>query len=218
MSNKVKRRKKWFEENGPCQDCDTWKDLELHHVDPLLKEDSRIWSWSDERREAELAKCIVLCTECHKDIHVYLKRLGISGKGKNFLAHRRLAICITCNKEGRIVARNMCYNCYNKWQRTSNLTICAECKEEKPHAALGLCSTCYSRYKRANPNKRRMIVCAKCGEKKRHEGKGLCRVCYMQDYYKTRIITCPDCQREMPLYARGICGACYQRRKKNNSL
>jgi hypothetical protein len=39
--------------------------LELDHVDPALKVSHRVWSWARERREAELAKCQVLCHDCH---------------------------------------------------------------------------------------------------------------------------------------------------------
>ena len=40
--------------------------LTPHHRDPAQKEDHRIWSWSPERIEAELAKCTDLCDDCHK--------------------------------------------------------------------------------------------------------------------------------------------------------
>ena len=60
-----KRRQAWFDENGPCQHCGSDQDLELHHVDSSTKVDHKVWSWSRERREAELAKCIALCNDCH---------------------------------------------------------------------------------------------------------------------------------------------------------
>ena len=60
------RRDRWFRENGPCVDCGSWEDLELDHVDPKTKISSKIWSWSDERREVELKKCKPRCYGCHK--------------------------------------------------------------------------------------------------------------------------------------------------------
>lgn len=61
----AKRRKSWFDNNGPCRRCWEYKDLELHHVNPEEKENNCIWSWSEERRLRELEKCIVLCRKCH---------------------------------------------------------------------------------------------------------------------------------------------------------
>lgn len=59
------RRAEWFAENGPCIDCGAWDDLQVDHVDPEQKIAHRIWSWSSERREAELAKCVVRCRTDH---------------------------------------------------------------------------------------------------------------------------------------------------------
>ena len=58
-------RKEWFDKNGPCKECGNEENLELHHVDPKKKVTHRVWSWSISRREKELAKCVVLCRECH---------------------------------------------------------------------------------------------------------------------------------------------------------
>lgn len=59
-----KRRESYF--NGKsCAWCGDTEDLELDHIDPNMKTSHRIWSWSEERRAAELAKCQPLCTPCH---------------------------------------------------------------------------------------------------------------------------------------------------------
>lgn len=60
------RRNQWFKENGPCQECGSWINLELDHIDPKTKVSHRVWSWSEERRNKELAKCQALCRQCHK--------------------------------------------------------------------------------------------------------------------------------------------------------
>ena len=61
----ARRRQAWLDENGPCVRCGSADELEVDHVDPEKKVSHRVWSWSAERRDAELSKCQVLCGECH---------------------------------------------------------------------------------------------------------------------------------------------------------
>lgn len=61
------RRDSWFKEHGPCVNCGSWENLELDHEDPKQKVTHRVWSWSKERRDKELAKCRALCSDCHKE-------------------------------------------------------------------------------------------------------------------------------------------------------
>lgn len=60
------RRDKWLADNGPCVDCGSNINLEVDHVDPSMKVDHKVWSWSEDRRVGELDKCEVRCRECHK--------------------------------------------------------------------------------------------------------------------------------------------------------
>ena len=60
-----KRRLEYFE-GKYCERCGSSEDLQLDHVDPDKKISHRIWSWSEERREEEIAKCQVLCKPCHR--------------------------------------------------------------------------------------------------------------------------------------------------------
>lgn len=60
------RRRAWLEVNGPCVQCGSTVNLEVDHIDPATKVDHKVWSWRRERREAELAKCQVLCVRCHR--------------------------------------------------------------------------------------------------------------------------------------------------------
>jgi HNH endonuclease len=60
------RRLKWLAENGPCKQCGSLDRLEVDHIDPGKKSTHRIWSYSLEKRLAELSKCQVLCYSCHK--------------------------------------------------------------------------------------------------------------------------------------------------------
>ncbi len=62
----LKKRRDWLMTNGPCQSCGSVENLEVDHIDPSLKISHRVWSWAEPVRMAELAKCQVLCSVCHK--------------------------------------------------------------------------------------------------------------------------------------------------------
>lgn len=85
------RRAEFFGDKS-CVRCGAIDNLELDHVDPTEKVSNHIWSWSLARREAEIAKCQILCAECHKQktisqlpiTHGYLAyRHGTSSMYKN---------------------------------------------------------------------------------------------------------------------------------------
>lgn len=61
----AKRRSDWFHDKV-CVRCGSSDDLQLDHIDPSTKVDHKVWNWSQTRREIELAKCQVLCADCHK--------------------------------------------------------------------------------------------------------------------------------------------------------
>jgi hypothetical protein len=63
-----KRRAEFFGDKICCQ-CGSAEHLELDHRDPSEKVNSAIWSWSEERRAAEIAKCDIRCSKCHKERH-----------------------------------------------------------------------------------------------------------------------------------------------------
>lgn len=58
------RRAEFFKDKK-CVRCGSRESLELDHIDPSMKVDHKIWSWSQERRDEEIAKCQVLCKPCH---------------------------------------------------------------------------------------------------------------------------------------------------------
>lgn len=60
-----RRRREWIDANGPCVDCGSEEHLEVDHRDATQKVTHRVWSWSEPRRLAELAKCVVRCHDCH---------------------------------------------------------------------------------------------------------------------------------------------------------
>jgi hypothetical protein len=61
----AKRRAAFFAGKS-CVDCGSTEQLEIDHVDPTQKVAHRIWSWRKDRRELELAKCVVRCRSCHR--------------------------------------------------------------------------------------------------------------------------------------------------------
>lgn len=65
MREWMRARRNAFFEGKFCVHCGGTENLELDHVDRSTKNDHKIWSWSQVRREAELAKCQVLCRTCH---------------------------------------------------------------------------------------------------------------------------------------------------------
>lgn len=59
---------------GRCGDCkNSYPNCvyEFHHLDPASKDvnPSKALTWTKDRRERELAKCIMLCSNCHKIRH-----------------------------------------------------------------------------------------------------------------------------------------------------
>ncbi len=76
----------WLIDNGPCRECGSWDDLEIDHIDPSTKDPrlfngGSIWNWSAERRSEELAKCQVLCCDCHMAKTVAARRKTHCPKG-----------------------------------------------------------------------------------------------------------------------------------------
>lgn len=64
---------------GACQTCGYSKclaALEFHHVDGKEESPSYvIMAWSWERAKKELAKCVLLCSNCHKEVHYGVREL-----------------------------------------------------------------------------------------------------------------------------------------------
>lgn len=68
------KRQEWLEAHGPCVICGSRDRLEIDHKDPAtkdprLKSGTGMWSWTQERRDAELQKCQVLCHRHHVQKH-----------------------------------------------------------------------------------------------------------------------------------------------------
>lgn len=68
--DKMKRlRAAWLTENGPCKRCGSSYRLQVDHVNPATKIHHAVWTWREDRRLLELAKCQVLCGPCHWEKH-----------------------------------------------------------------------------------------------------------------------------------------------------
>lgn len=68
-------RRRAFFADKTCEWCGSTDDLELHHREPGKKVAHAIWSWGGTQREAEIAKCIVLCRFCHDRAHAQARRV-----------------------------------------------------------------------------------------------------------------------------------------------
>lgn len=78
----ARRRAAWLEGQS-CVRCGASEDLHVHHRDPEQKVSHTVWSWREDRRLAELAKCEVLCRSCHEEHHAaLLRRHGTRGRYK----------------------------------------------------------------------------------------------------------------------------------------
>jgi len=59
--------------NGVCANCGGKDFLEFHHTDPSVKEGSVGKMWYDGKTKEEIlneiSKCILLCHDCHVNLH-----------------------------------------------------------------------------------------------------------------------------------------------------
>lgn len=98
-----RRRDEWMKMNGPCRKCGGTDRLQVDHIDPKTKVSSDPWLWGKARREAELAKCQVLCTPCHNEKTLpniqaaAQKRIGMK-VDRHVQAELVQAICACCQK------------------------------------------------------------------------------------------------------------------------
>jgi len=89
----VRKRRLEFFKDKVCEKCGSIEKLELHHKNPKEKEDHKIWSWSEERREKELKKCVVWCRKCHSDYHHNLLKKENHGTHSKYAHGCRCDLC-----------------------------------------------------------------------------------------------------------------------------
>lgn len=82
LSRKIRLKKQMVEYKGGC--CQHLKPngekcgyksclaaLDFHHLDPSAKDPNckRMWRWGVARIKAELDKCVLVCKNCHMEMH-----------------------------------------------------------------------------------------------------------------------------------------------------
>lgn len=102
--NWIASRRAEFFKDKECKNCQSKINLVLHHRNPEEKESHKIWSWSKERREQEIAKCDILCEKCHKKYHAELRRKLIHGTFTMYSEHG--CRCDNCRNANTIKSRN----------------------------------------------------------------------------------------------------------------
>ena len=105
----ARNRKKWIDANGPCVRCGSDERLEVDHVDPSGKTTHNVWSWSEERRLTELAKCQVLCHDCHQVKSTAEATAAMGGPMKHgsiSMYGRGKCRCDDCRAASRVSKRN----------------------------------------------------------------------------------------------------------------
>src|ERR1017187_858128 len=94
----IAKRRKTFFSGKTCIDCGSSENLELDHVDRKLKVSHKIWSWSKERREIELVKCVVRCHSCH----IIKTKVDMNGgyivHGSRYRGYANGCRCILCKE------------------------------------------------------------------------------------------------------------------------
>lgn len=89
--NWVARRRAAWMAGKACESCGSTENLHVHHRDPAEKVTHNVWSWGQARRDAELAKCAVLCETCHRDYHARV--LERHGTTRRYQAGCRCGLC-----------------------------------------------------------------------------------------------------------------------------
>lgn len=93
------RRRDEYMQDRECARCGSGQDLQLDHFDPRIKLSHNIWSWSEKRRQEELAKCQVLCMWCHRVKTLATRRKTRHGKLWMYMGHKcRCDLCVACKR------------------------------------------------------------------------------------------------------------------------
>lgn len=117
---------------GKCKQCGYDKcidALDFHHIIPEEKEFNfnKASSFSWEKIESELKKCIILCSNCHREIHAqgidnslkssFSEERAMEVRNRiNDIKHHKIKRCLYC---GCVISANSisCANCFHKNER-----------------------------------------------------------------------------------------------------
>lgn len=113
----IRDRRASFFSGKACVVCGSVHDLELHHRDPDQKEDHRIWSWTEARRLAELAKCVVMCRNCHRAHHAGQQRGMVHG---TVHAYWKGCRCESCRAANAAYKRQQVHRAQSRYQFTGD--------------------------------------------------------------------------------------------------
>jgi hypothetical protein len=101
----AEKRKQFFP-NKPCLLCGKTGE-QIHHKKPEEKKSHNIWSWSENNRNEELKKCVVLCRSCHVGLHSRQRRRRATERAKtvhNYNTYNKHGCrCAVCKKAKAIV-------------------------------------------------------------------------------------------------------------------
>jgi len=132
---------------GKCQKCGYCKNysaLEFHHLDPKIKEASwnklRLKSW--DKIVKELKKCILVCSNCHSEIHNPEAFLKDQYKIKVQLDSNKLqptGICPECNSEtyGTKYCSKKCVNLSQRKTKRPNSKVLSKDIKNLGYSATG---------------------------------------------------------------------------------
>jgi len=91
-------RRREYVDGQVCAKCGSDERLELHHLDKTTKVSHRIWTWSRDRIEAELAKCEWWCRNCHEKHHAAEQRYDWDVCGTRVGYNKRGCRCERCKR------------------------------------------------------------------------------------------------------------------------
>lgn len=116
---------------GKCQSCGYDKcqsALECHHIDPKTKEfsigDNFTRSWENVKNE--FRKCVLVCSNCHREIHAKIKSCPAQYFNEDFILEvdqqvakykKQDSVCIECG-EPVYKTSTLCLKCAGKKRRS----------------------------------------------------------------------------------------------------
>lgn len=90
----VARRRAKYLSDKSCVRCGSTDNLQIDHINPEDKVTHNIWSWSWARIMIELAKCQVLCEDCHLKKTLAERPKTDHGRGQMYQAYKcRCDLC-----------------------------------------------------------------------------------------------------------------------------
>jgi 5-methylcytosine-specific restriction endonuclease McrA len=93
---------------GHCVNCGSENSLEFDHIDPSTKEFTIAsgWSTTEERLSAELNKCQLLCSDCHKEKSILESGRRVAKGTHGTVSSYRYCKCELCREANRLYKQN----------------------------------------------------------------------------------------------------------------